>query len=102
MESLIHRYAWNTLNRSGQWILDWTLDLLHDYQADGIVAHWNDSCGRWNSYVKRRLSGLEKSGVPTLVLKADMVDARFFDEEKIADQLDSFIELLKKQQKTTP
>ena len=98
MESLVKRYAWNTMNRSKQWILDWTVDMVKDYQADGIVAHWNNSCGRWNSYVKRRLSGLEKAGIPTLVIEADMVDARFFDEEKISSQLDSFIRSLAQQQ----
>jgi benzoyl-CoA reductase/2-hydroxyglutaryl-CoA dehydratase subunit BcrC/BadD/HgdB len=82
------------MNRSKNWILNWTLDMVKDYHADGIVAHWNNSCGIWNSYVKRRLSGYEDAGVPAVVIEADMVDARFFDEKEITRQLDNFIDSL--------
>ncbi|MDP7273143.1 MAG: 2-hydroxyacyl-CoA dehydratase family protein [Candidatus Marinimicrobia bacterium] len=92
MDSLVRRYAWNTMNRSKDWILNWTIDMVKEYQADGIVAHWNNSCGIWNSYVKRRLPGYEAAGIPAVLIEADMVDARFFDEEKITKQLDNFIQ----------
>lgn len=91
LDTLVERYAWNTMNRSGQWVLDWTLGLVRDYAADGIVAHWNQSCGIWNSYVKRRLPGYTAAGVPWMQLNADMVDARRFDEAAVARQLDAFI-----------
>lgn len=91
MAEIVERYAWNTMNRSGRWVLDWTLGLVDDYAVDGIVAHWNHSCGIWNSYVKRRLPGYREAGVPHVVLEADMVDADHFDEERVAAQLDAFI-----------
>jgi benzoyl-CoA reductase/2-hydroxyglutaryl-CoA dehydratase subunit BcrC/BadD/HgdB len=91
LDSLVRRYAWNTMNRTTSWILSWTLDLVRDFQADGIVCHWNESCGIWNSYIKRRLSGYEAAGVPHIVIKADMVDARAFDEQAIGEQLGGFI-----------
>lgn len=91
LDTLVERYAWNTMNRSGQWVLDWTLGLVRDYAADGIIAHWNQSCGIWNSYVKRRLPGYTAAGVPWTQLNADMVDARRFDEAAVARQLDTFI-----------
>jgi benzoyl-CoA reductase subunit B len=91
LDTLVERYAWNTMNRSGKWVLDWTLGIVRDYAADGIVAHWNKSCGIWNSYVKRRLPGYTAAGVPWMQLDADMVDARQFDEAKVAAQLDAFI-----------
>lgn len=97
MDSLVRRYAWNTMNRSTQWLLDWTLDLVRDYKADGIVCHWNASCGIWNSYVKRRLPGYKEAGVPHIVIKADMVDARAFDETVSAEQLGTFIDGLKRE-----
>ncbi len=96
MDSLVDRYIWNTMNRSTQWILDWTLDMVRDYSADGIVCHWNASCGIWNSYVKRRLPGYTEAGVPHIMIEADMVDARQFDEDNISNQLSEFIESLKK------
>ncbi|MHC4970235.1 MAG: 2-hydroxyacyl-CoA dehydratase subunit D [Planctomycetota bacterium] len=91
LDSLVKRYAWNTMSRSTEWILGWTLDLVREFQADGIVCHWNESCGIWNSYVKRRLAGYAEAGVPHIVIKADMVDARLFDEQAIAEQLGGFI-----------
>jgi benzoyl-CoA reductase/2-hydroxyglutaryl-CoA dehydratase subunit BcrC/BadD/HgdB len=91
LDTLVERYAWNTMNRSGAWVLDWTLGMHRDYATDGVVAHWNHSCGIWNSYVKRRIPGYLSHGVPNLQINADMVDARRFDESRIADQLDAFI-----------
>jgi benzoyl-CoA reductase/2-hydroxyglutaryl-CoA dehydratase subunit BcrC/BadD/HgdB len=91
LDTLVQRYAWNTMNRSGKWVLDWTLGLVRDYAADGIVAHWNRSCGIWNSYVKRRLPGYTAAGVPWMQLDADMVDARCFDEARVAAELDAFL-----------
>jgi len=96
-DTLVERYAWNTMNRSGQWVLDWTLGLARDYRADGIVCHWNKSCGIWNSYVKRRVPGYAAAGVPHIVIEADMVDARAFDEARVAAQLDAFISGLRAQ-----
>ena len=91
MRSLCRRYAWNTMNRSGKWVLDWTLDLYRYYKCDGMICHWNRTCGIWNSYVKRRLKGYEAAGIPTLVIEADMVDARYFDEQRVSADLDAFI-----------
>ena len=96
LDTLVERYAWNTMNRSGKWVLDWTLGIVRDYAADGIVAHWNRSCGIWNSYVKRRLPGYTAAGIPWMQLNADMVDARQFDEARVAEQLDGFIASLKR------
>lgn len=89
--ALTRRYAWNTMNRSGKWVLNWTLALVEEYQVDGIVCHWNRSCGIWNSYVKRRLPGYRKAGIPVTVIEADMVDPRAFNEPAIGQQLQEFI-----------
>jgi benzoyl-CoA reductase/2-hydroxyglutaryl-CoA dehydratase subunit BcrC/BadD/HgdB len=94
LDTLVERYAWNTMNRSGAWVLDWTLGMKRDYAADGIVAHWNHSCGIWNSYVKRRAPGYQSQGIAHLQINADMVDARRFDEAKITRELGDFIESL--------
>lgn len=96
LDSLVERYAWNTMNRSGQWVLDWTLGLVRDYHADGIVAHWNRSCGIWNSYVKRRMPGYAAAGIPAVQIAADMVDARAFNEAAVSAQLEHFIATLGK------
>ena len=79
------------MNRSGKWVLDWTLKLVRDYHVDGIICHWNKSCGIWNSYIKRRLAGYEAADVPYTVVQADMVNPLAFDEQRIQQQLTSFI-----------
>jgi benzoyl-CoA reductase/2-hydroxyglutaryl-CoA dehydratase subunit BcrC/BadD/HgdB len=91
MGSLVRRYAWNTMNRSAHWVLDWTVDIARDFGADGVICHWNRSCGIWNSYVKRRLDGLRAAGLEVLVLEADMVDPAAFDEARVTAQLDAFL-----------
>jgi benzoyl-CoA reductase/2-hydroxyglutaryl-CoA dehydratase subunit BcrC/BadD/HgdB len=91
LDTLVRRYAWNTMNLPAQTVLDWTLDIASDFQVDGIICHWNRSCGIWNSYVKRRLDGLRAAGFPVYLLKADMVDAQAFDESRISDELAAFI-----------
>ena len=83
------------MNRSTQWILDWTPAMVRDYSAHGIVCHWTASCGSWNSYVKRRLPGYAKAGVPHIVIETDMVDARQFNESAVSKQLSDFIDSLK-------
>jgi len=94
LRSLCERYAWNTMNRSAAWVLDWTLQLYRAGACDGIVCHWNQTCGIWNSYIKRRLPGYEREGIPHIVIEADMVDARRFDEQRIGGQLGEFIDQL--------
>lgn len=91
MDSLVRRYAWNTMNRSGEWVLDWTVTMARDFGADRVICHWNRSCGIWNSYVKRRLNGLRDAGLSVYLLEADMVDATAFDETRIAVDLDQFL-----------
>jgi benzoyl-CoA reductase/2-hydroxyglutaryl-CoA dehydratase subunit BcrC/BadD/HgdB len=95
MDSLCRRYAWNTMNRSLDWIYGWTMDMMRDWNATGIVCHWNHSCGIWNSYVKRRLPLYKENGIPHIVIEADMVDARHFDEERVTEQMTEFISQLK-------
>jgi benzoyl-CoA reductase/2-hydroxyglutaryl-CoA dehydratase subunit BcrC/BadD/HgdB len=94
LASLAERYAWNTMNLPAATVLDWTLAMVRDYQADGIVAHWNRSCGIWNSYVKRRMPGYAAAGVPACQIDADMVDARAFDESAVSARLDAFLSRL--------
>lgn len=94
LEAVVERYAWNTMNRSGAWVLDWTLGLARRAGVQGVVAHWNRSCGIWNSYVKRRLPGLAAAGMPTVVLEADMVDPRAFDAAVVTERLERFLDQL--------
>ena len=96
LDTLVRRYAWNTMNLPAQTVLDWTLDIARDFQADGVICHWNRSCGIWNSYVKRRIDGLRAAGLPVYLLEADMVDAQAFDESRVSRELGAFIDGLQR------
>jgi benzoyl-CoA reductase/2-hydroxyglutaryl-CoA dehydratase subunit BcrC/BadD/HgdB len=89
------------MNRSLDWIYGWTMDMMRDWNATGIVCHWNHSCGIWNSYVKRRLPLYEENNISHIVIEADMVDARYFNEERVTQQLTEFIAQLKESTCTT-
>lgn len=91
LDTLAKRYAWNTMNLPGKTVLDWTLGIARDFSADGVICHWNRSCGIWNSYVKRRLDGLRDAGLQVYLLEADMVDAEAFDTVRISNDLDAFL-----------
>ncbi len=91
LETLVRRYAWNTMNLPGKTVLDWTIGIARDFSADGVICHWNRSCGIWNSYVKRRLEGLRAAGLNVYVLEADMVDALAFDVERVERELGAFL-----------
>jgi benzoyl-CoA reductase/2-hydroxyglutaryl-CoA dehydratase subunit BcrC/BadD/HgdB len=79
------------MNLPGKTVLDWTIGIARDFSADGVICHWNRSCGIWNSYVKRRLEGLRDAGLQVYVLEADMVDALAFDVERVERELGAFI-----------
>ena len=91
LDSLAERYIWNTMNIPAAQVLDWTKQLAQDYAAEGVLTHWNRSCAIWNSYVKRRVDGLRASGLPTLVIAADMVDPAAFDEAEVTAKLERFL-----------
>lgn len=91
LDGLAERYCWNTMNRSAAWGLRGVRLLLRAYACDGVLAHWNRSCGIWNSHLKRRLPALAAAGVPCLRLDADMVDPAAFDESSIAAALEGFL-----------
>jgi hypothetical protein len=45
--------------------------------------------------VKRRLPLYEENNIPHIVIEADMVDARHFNEERVTQQMTEFIAQLK-------
>ena len=72
-----------------------TLDLMERYSANGYIFHSNRSCkptafGIFD--IMRIISG--KTGIPGMVVDADMGDPRFFSEEALKLRLENYLELL--------
>ncbi len=72
------------------------MEMVDKYSVDGIVMHSNRSCkpyslGQYD--IQRTLQ--EEKGIPTVMIEADMVDARNFSESQIETRIDAFIEVIK-------
>ena len=75
-------------------------ETVRDWKIDGVILHNNmscrpNACGMYD--LKRRL--MEEADIPTLVIDADMNDPRKFNETQVLNQIESFIEILRKRKK---
>ena len=69
--------------------------MVRRFQVDGIVFHSNRSCKPYSlgQYELRRIVG-ERTGVPGLILEADMCDTRVYADEPIKTRIQAFMEIL--------
>ena len=69
------------------------------YGAEGLVMHSNRSCKPYSlgQYDIQRIVQ-EDRGIPSLMIEADMNDARNFSESQIETRIDAFMEVLKAKQ----
>ncbi|MFX0082283.1 MAG: 2-hydroxyacyl-CoA dehydratase subunit D [Candidatus Hodarchaeota archaeon] len=75
-------------------------ETVRDWKVDGVILHNNmscrpNACGMYD--LKRRL--MEEADIPTLVIDADMNDPRKLNETQVLNQIESFIEILRKRKK---
>jgi benzoyl-CoA reductase/2-hydroxyglutaryl-CoA dehydratase subunit BcrC/BadD/HgdB len=69
--------------------------MIRDFGVDGVVFHSNRSCKPYSlgQYDLRRIIQQE-TGVPALVLEADMCDTRAFAESQLNTRIQAFMESL--------
>ncbi len=84
------------INVSLDMMFDTLSALIRKYDVDGLVMHSNRSCKPYSfgQYDLQKMV-MEKLGIPTLIIEADMVDARSFSESQIETRIDAFMEKLK-------
>ena len=75
-------------------------ETVKDWKIDGVLLHNNmscrpNACGMYD--LKRKL--MEEADIPTLVIDADMNDPRKMNETQVLNQIESFIEILRKRKK---
>lgn len=75
-------------------------ETVRDWKVDGVILHNNlscrpNACGMYD--LKRRL--MEEADIPTLVIDADMNDPRKLNETQVLNQIESFIEILRKKKR---
>ena len=94
--SMAEGYTRIYLNIGTDQMADMVVDMIDKYDADGLVMHSNRSCkpysfGQYD--IARRVQ--EARGLPTLIIEANMTDARSFSESQIETRIDAFMEVLK-------
>jgi len=95
IEGLARAYACAFVNQSIQHRAKLMRDIVLDYSVDGIIFHSNRSCrpyslGQYD--IKEMLT--EWTGVPGILIEADMNDERSYAEGPIFTRLEAFIETL--------
>jgi benzoyl-CoA reductase/2-hydroxyglutaryl-CoA dehydratase subunit BcrC/BadD/HgdB len=92
---LARTYSTVYINQSLQARAEQVAELVRRFEVDGMVFHSNRSCKPYSlgQYeVLERVS--DRTGVPGLVLEADMCDTRLYAEEPIKNRIQAFIDLL--------
>ena len=72
------------------------LKMIRLYDVDGFVMHSNRSCKPY-SFGQMDIMKIvrEKTGIPVLMLEADMVDPRNFSLSQADTRIDAFMEIVK-------
>ncbi len=75
-------------------------ETVRDWKIDGVLLHNNmscrpNACGMYD--LKRKL--MEEADIPTLAIDSDMNDPRKMNETQVLNQIESFIEILRKRKK---
>jgi len=75
-------------------------ETVKEWKIDGVIMHENlscrpNSCGMYD--LKKHL--MDDYDIPCLIITADQNDARKFNEIQITNQIESFIEILKRRKK---
>lgn len=92
---LARAYSTVYINQSLQARAAMMADLVQRFGVDGIVLHSNRSCKPYSLGQYDVLQWVsEQTGVPGLVLEADMCDTRLYAEEPVDNRIQAFLDLL--------
>ena len=93
--SMAQGYSRIYINIGTDRMADMVVDMVDKYSADGLVIHSNRSCKPYSlgQYDIQRIVQ-ERRGIPSLVIEADMTDARSFSESQIETRIDAFMEVI--------
>lgn len=95
LESMASTYTEIFLNRSPDFRARQMIELVNDYSADGFVMHSNRSCKPYSlvqEVIRRQV--MQETGVPGLIIEADMTDHRVYAEAPIRNRVQAFLETL--------
>jgi benzoyl-CoA reductase/2-hydroxyglutaryl-CoA dehydratase subunit BcrC/BadD/HgdB len=92
---LARTYSTVYINQSLQARTDLMAGLVERFGVDGMVFHSNRSCKPYSLGQYELLEEIgRRTGVPGLILEADMCDTRFYADEPIKNRIQAFLDLL--------
>ncbi|RJP65872.1 MAG: 2-hydroxyacyl-CoA dehydratase [Candidatus Abyssobacteria bacterium SURF_17] len=102
VDGIARAYASAFVNESIQHRANLMRDIVEQYSVDGIIFHSNRSCrpyslGQYD--IKEMLT--ESTGVPGILIEADMNDERAYAEGPVFTRIEAFIETLKPRREAT-
>jgi benzoyl-CoA reductase/2-hydroxyglutaryl-CoA dehydratase subunit BcrC/BadD/HgdB len=94
-ESMAKAYSLVILNNNLNHRLHLMERLIKEFEVDGLVIHSARSCKPYSvgQYDLKRLL-MERLGVPSVVIEADIADSRAYSEEQTTSRLEAFFETL--------
>ncbi len=95
LESMVKAYSLVILNNNLNHRLGLMERLIKEYQVDGLVIHSARSCKPYSvgQYDLKRLL-MERLGIPSVVIEADITDSRAYSEEQAHTRLEAFFEAM--------
>jgi benzoyl-CoA reductase/2-hydroxyglutaryl-CoA dehydratase subunit BcrC/BadD/HgdB len=96
LDSMAQAYTRIYLNIGVDQMAEEVLKMIRFYDVDGLVMHSNRSCKPY-SFGQMDIMRIvqEKTGIPVLMIEADMVDPRYFSESQMETRIDTFMEIVK-------
>ncbi|MFN2436336.1 MAG: 2-hydroxyacyl-CoA dehydratase subunit D [Desulfotignum sp.] len=96
LDSMAQAYTRIYLNIGVDQMAEEVLKMIRFYDVNGLVMHSNRSCKPY-SFGQMDIMQIvrEKTGIPVLMIEADMVDPRSFSESQIETRIDAFMEIVK-------
>jgi benzoyl-CoA reductase/2-hydroxyglutaryl-CoA dehydratase subunit BcrC/BadD/HgdB len=95
LNGLAQAYTATYLNISLDLMVERILDLIQRFQVDGLIIHSNRSCKPYSlgQYDLQRLIR-QRAGIPSLIIEADMTDARLYSSAQVNTRIGAFMETL--------
>jgi benzoyl-CoA reductase/2-hydroxyglutaryl-CoA dehydratase subunit BcrC/BadD/HgdB len=95
LTSMADAYTKVYLNISIDIMVEQLVSLIERYSADGLVMHSNRSCKPYSlgQYDLSR-AVTERTGIPVLIIEADMTDSRAYSEAQTRERVEAYIESL--------
>jgi benzoyl-CoA reductase/2-hydroxyglutaryl-CoA dehydratase subunit BcrC/BadD/HgdB len=92
---LARTYSTVYINQSLQARADMMTGMVERFAVDGMVFHSNRSCKPYSLGQYELLEQVgRRTGVPGLILEADMCDTRLYADEPIKNRVQAFLDLL--------